>query len=98
MRAFLVVLAVVWTLLLASIAIDLRSLNQSLSWLRISPSTASALARTAAGEPIAETREQRRARYGRELKAATERLEDYLNAPIPKDDQSAKPTSQPARK
>lgn len=91
MRAFMVALALVWTLLLTSIALDLRALNRSLGWLRLPASAPSSVAST-------ETREQRRERYKREAQETYERIIDRLDAAQAINAQDATSKSQPARK
>lgn len=91
MRAFMVVLALVWTVLLASIALDLRDLNRSLGWLRL-PTGASSTALAT------ETREQRRERYRREAQERYERLIDQLDAAQAINAQGATSKPGPARK
>lgn len=80
MRAFLAVLAVVWTLLLASIAYDLRTLNHAVGWMRPSSARSGPFGLVSGRAPVGETREQRRERYKRESDAAYEDFIDRMLA------------------
>lgn len=91
MRAFMAVLALVWTLLLTSIALDLRALNRSLAWLRLPTGVATAGA-------VTETREQRRERYKRESDAMYDDLIDRLHAAGAIDARSFPSKSRPSQK
>lgn len=97
MRAMLAVIALVWTLLLAVIALQLYQINQSLEWVSAPVRALGSMAATPTVNGRSETREERRARYRREQQAITEDIEDRLGLPIKKATPNAASTAPSSR-
>lgn len=95
MKAFYAFLAVLWTLMLAAIGVQLYQINQNLSWVSAPIKGLAGLSepRTVSGRP--ETREERRERYAKENQEMCEDMADRLGVPstscAPKKAASARP-------
>lgn len=67
MRALIASLALLWTLLLGAIAVQLYQINQSLAWVSAPVRALAAAGAHAGGDATAETRDERIDRKAREL-------------------------------
>ena len=97
MRAFLAALAVVWTLLLGTIAFQLRQINEHLSWVSGPIRGLAAIGRQAEAEAATETREQRIARRARELQEATDESSEVLRRSLNASRPGKSPTAKPSQ-
>lgn len=97
MRAFLAALAVVWTLLLGTIAFQLRQINEHLSWVSGPIRGLAAIGREAEAQAKTETREQRIERRVREMTEGQDEQTEILSRVLTGDRPRKSPTAKPSR-
>lgn len=80
MRAFLAVLAVVWTLLLSAIGIQLYQINQHLAWVSAPIRGLHSMATTAINADATKTREQRVEEMVADMKKSQVKADEWTDA------------------
>lgn len=98
MRAALLALAVVWTLLLTGVAIELYRIDQSLSVISAPVRGLAGAASRASVAATPETREQRIERKAREINELGDELRDVLTRSLDLQGQDKSATARPSRR
>lgn len=98
MRGLLAILAVLWTLLLCAIAVELYRIDKSLAWISAPIQGIAALANTSNHPARTETREQRIERKAREQHEATDETVAVLTRAMELDRQGKAATAQRPQK
>lgn len=98
MRGLVAILAVVWTLLLCAIAVELYRIDKSLAWISAPIQGIAAMAGATNRPAVVETREQRIERKAREQHEATDETVAVLTRAMELDRQGKGATAQRPRK
>lgn len=97
MRAIIAGLALVWTLLLGAIAVQLYQVNQSLAWISAPIRGLAEIGRQAKAPEKTETREERIERKAREQRESVDEAVEIFKRSMELDARDTAATARPSR-